>query len=131
MIGIESGVSIKTLFVGFAVVALALATCVILGQCVQNARFLRAYHRDVVQRFNALRIHKMLETLGVSRRRYMGSALSVEVEKHLQRCGHCPNTDACDRILREGDLSKANDICPNFEELVRYRPRRLDKDEIR
>ena len=131
MSAIETSVGVETLVVTFALVALAMVACIIVGRCIQNARFIRTYRRDVVQRFSALRIRKMLETLGVSQRRYMGKALSVDVEKHLRRCGHCPNTDACDHVLRERDLSKVDEICPNYKELLSYRPKRLGNTSIR
>lgn len=120
MNGSESGVGFEVVLVSLAATALILVALVILVQCVQNGRYLRAYHRDLVRRFCALRIQKMLETLGVSKRRYMAKALTVEVEKHLLNCQHCSNTEVCDRALEKGDVSGGEEFCPNFKELVRF-----------
>lgn len=123
MNGSESGIGFEVILVSLAVTALTLVALVILVQCVQNGRYLRAYHRDLVRRFCALRIHRMLETLGVSERRYMAKARHVEVERHLANCQQCPNTGTCDRALRQGDVSAGEEFCPNFRELVRFRRR--------
>jgi len=107
-----------------AACALGVAVFAMLVNCVQNCRFLRSYRQGLRQRINDLRIHRMLESLGVSRRRYMRKALIAEMETHLSRCQQCPNTPECDMATGKGDISDGDAFCPNFRELVKFSHRR-------
>ena len=104
--------------------ALSIAVIAMLLSCVQDCRFLRSFRHSQRQRFDHLRIRRMLESLGVNRRRYMRRALIAEVETHLNRCQECPNTPECDAALANGDTSDGDAFCPNFRELVKFSPRR-------
>jgi hypothetical protein len=104
--------------------ALSVAVIAMLVSCVYNCRFLRSFRQAQRRRFNDLRIRRMLESLGVNKRRYMRKALIAEVETHLNRCQQCPNTPECDAALANGDISDGDAFCPNFRELVKFSPRR-------
>ena len=104
--------------------ALLVAGLVMLFNCIQSSRFLRSYRQGLRQRIASLRIHRMLEALGVSRRSYMSKAAFSEVETHLDRCQQCPNTPECDAALEQGDTSNGEAFCPNFRKLVKFSRRR-------
>ncbi len=105
--------------------ALLVAGIAMLFNCIQSSRFLRSYRQDLNQRIGGLRIHRMLEALGVSGGSYMRKAAFSEVETHLSRCQQCPNTPECDAALEQGDTSNGEAFCSNFRELVKFsrRPR--------
>jgi hypothetical protein len=116
---------------GFGIIMLIVAGCALgvavvamLASCVQNCRFIRSFRQSQRQRLSHLRIHRMLESLGVSRRRYLRKAFITDVETHLNRCQECPNTPECDTALRKGDVSNGDAFCPNFRALIGFRARR-------
>jgi len=100
--------------------ALMVGVVAMLFNCIQDCRFLRSYRQSLRRRISDLRIHRMLESLGVSRRRYMRKALIAEVETHLSRCQQCTNTTECDAALDQGDTSNGDAFCPNFPELAKF-----------
>ncbi|MEA3277293.1 MAG: DUF6455 family protein [Pseudomonadota bacterium] len=112
-------------------VAVGIAFCAMLVQCVQNCRFLRAYRRDVTQRVNGLRLHKMLGCLGMSTKGYVRKALSSETEMHLNRCQQCATTTECDAALAKGDTSQAAAYCPNFPDLVQLSQQEFGGRDLR
>ncbi len=83
-------------------------------------RQLRNYRRELTERAESLRIHRMLERLGVSLPGYVKRTPSIDVEKHLVKCGCCADTDACDDYLAGGKNMDPNTFCPNFQELQKY-----------
>ncbi len=116
--------------IGYTLVVLAglamcITLCAMLGQCIQNCSFLRAYRRDLVKRVNGLRIRKMLARLGMSAKGYVRKALYSDVEMSLVRCERCPTPQECDRILARGDAPhpKTFGFCPNFPNLAQVSPR--------
>ena len=113
------------LFLIIAGGALAVAVFAMFFICIQNCRFLHSYRQGLRQRIGDLRIHRMLESLGISRRRYLRKALIAEVETHLSRCQQCPNIPECDAALEQGDTSNGDAFCPNFRELARFSRRRV------
>ena len=109
--------------------ALTVAVCAMLWNCIQDCRFLHSYRLGLRERINDLRIHRMLESLGVSRNRYMRKALITEVETHLHRCQQCPNIPECDAALEKADTSSGDAFCPNYRELAKFVPRRGGRED--
>ncbi len=106
-------VTILLLVVGLAF----LGMCFGMRGCLHE---LRAYREELMDRAKALRIHRMLERLGISLPRYVKRTPSIDVEKHLVNCGCCADTDACDDYLERGKDMDPNTFCPNFQELQKY-----------
>ena len=100
-------------------IAVAVAFIAMLVQCVRNCCFLRTYRKDLTQRTDGLRIHKMLGCIGLSTKGYIRRAFSSEVEMHLSRCQQCATTTECDAALTRRDRSQAHAFCPNFPDLIR------------
>ena len=90
------------LFIVVAGCALAVAVCAMLFNCIQDSRFLWSFRQGLSKRIRKLRIHAMLQALGVSCRSYMRKATIYEVETHLSRCEQCPNIAECDAALERG-----------------------------
>ena len=88
---------------------------------------LRSYRRKLLSRINKLRIHNMLARLGISPRRYLRKARSLDVEGQLLSCEHCKTTDACDAYLQKDSNVDEKTFCPNFTQLETYRPIRKCK----
>ena len=113
--------------IGYILVVLGSSTLVVVVflmvvQCAQNCMSLRTLQRNFMKRANELRIKKMLETLGMSTRSYVRKALCSQVAVQLNRCESCTETTKCDAALKKGDVQKATDFCPNFDDLVRLSP---------
>ncbi len=106
-------IAILLLVVGLAF----LGMCFGMRGCLSQ---LRAYRRELTERAKTLRIHRMLERLGVSLTGYVKRTPSIDVEKHLVNCGCCPDTDTCDDYLERGKDTDPNAFCPNFQDLQKY-----------
>lgn len=109
---------------------LVLAICVVVAgvslvwmiACVfRFQRQMRAYQRDLAARAWPLRIHKMLNRLGIGLPCYLRKASPIEVEKHLLVCEHCTTTHICDEYLKQGKTIDERSFCPNARELMGYR----------
>ena len=85
-------------------------------------KVLRSYRIELLSRVDQLRIHKMLARLGISPRRYIRKARSLDVERQLMACEHCKTTDTCDAYLEENSNVDEKTFCPNFTQLQSYRP---------
>lgn len=120
MNAIESAAGFELLVLVVSGLALGVTVCAILAKCIHNCRFLRSYRQHLRLRINGLRIHRMLESLGISTRRYMRKAYASEVETHLSRCRQCANTAECDAALGKGSTSGADAFCPNYHALVGF-----------
>ncbi|MEN8166514.1 MAG: hypothetical protein ABFR65_03435 [Pseudomonadota bacterium] len=94
--------------------------CGMVYLCIQNLRFILSYREDLKKRIDGLRIHRMLDCLGMSPMCYIRKVRHMEVEVLLNRCKHCPNTAVCDAALDTGDTSQADTFCPDFPELIRF-----------
>jgi len=102
-----------------AVIAVAfMVMCVGVGRC---KRQLHTYRRELSTRAKALRIHRMLERLGIGLPRYLKRAPSIDVESHLLKCASCEDTETCDAYLERGDNADPTTFCTNFQELVKFR----------
>jgi hypothetical protein len=78
------------------------------------------YREELDRQVRGLRLSKMLEYLGIDRRRYLHGQPAVQIHEHMRRCAACESTDLCDEIIetpgREGaDIS----FCPNADSLTK------------
>ena len=102
----------STFFIIVAGIVLAVTLCCVWCR-VCNAHRLR---RAVSGRLSMFRIGRMLQRLGISRRRFLGSQSRIRVEKQLFICEHCPDTETCDQYLDEGREIDERTFCPNYRE---------------
>lgn len=92
--------------------------CAGVGRCMRQ---LHAYRQELSAKVKALRIHGMLERLGIGLPRYLRRAQSIDVETHLLRCACCEDTQTCDAYLERGENVDPTTFCTNFQELVKFR----------
>jgi len=113
-------ITIWGVVIGLSVIFVVVRVC----NCMKA---LRSARRELLSRINKLRIHNMLARLGISPRRYLRKARSLDVEGQLLCCEHCKTTDACDACLEKDSNVDERTFCPNFTQLETYRPIRKCK----
>ena len=104
----------------FVVGVAFLLMCAGMGSCLRQ---LRAYRRELTVRARALRIHRMLDRLGVNLGGYLKRTPVIDVERQLDQCQCCPDTVACDDFLEGGKGTSPGSFCPNFHELQKHQGR--------
>ncbi len=86
----------------------------ILRNCQQG----ETYYQNLISRIKLLRLHRMLQALGIDTRKYVHSRQINEIEIHVQRCRQCGNTEQCDSELASGAVQHAGVYCPNNSDLL-------------
>lgn len=76
------------------------------------------YYQKLNDRIKPLRMHKMLQALGIDDQEYTRSNPVNEIEMHMNRCQECSNTEQCDTELETGKVTHADQYCPNNEALI-------------
>ncbi len=76
------------------------------------------FYQNLISRIKLLRMHKMMETLGVSPSSYAHGHPVNEIEMHMKRCQECSHTEQCDKELATGEATHAGKYCPNNRELL-------------
>ncbi len=77
------------------------------------------FYQNLIERIKLLRMHKMLQALGVDEKQYARSNSVNEIEKHMERCRQCVNTKQCDSELESRKIKHADQYCPNNEDLLK------------
>ena len=78
------------------------------------------FREDLDQQVRRLRLSKMLEYLGIDRRRYLHDQPVVQIREHIHRCEACETTDVCDQIIETPGREGADiGFCPNAESLTK------------
>ena len=98
-------------------VVVAIAFVVMCAGMRSCLRQLRDYRQDLTNRAKALRIHRMLDRLGVNLGGYVKRTPAIDVEKHLIQCRCCPDTGVCDDYLERAKNRHPSSFCPNFGDL--------------
>jgi len=76
------------------------------------------FYQKLNDRIKPLRMYKMLDALGVDDKQYTRGHPVNEIEKHMNRCQQCGNTEQCDSELESGQITHADQYCPNNEDLL-------------
>jgi hypothetical protein len=76
------------------------------------------FHHSLAEKFDHLRLSKMLSALGIDKTAYIYQTNVNDIHKQMNSCSACENTDECDERLAEPDL-KISEIafCNNETEL--------------
>lgn len=77
------------------------------------------FYQNLIERIKPLRMHKMLQALGVDEKQYTRGNPVNEIEVHMERCQQCSNTEQCDSELESGEIKHADQYCPNNEDLLK------------
>ena len=86
----------------------------IMRSCQQG----EAYYQTLISRIKPLRMHRMLQALGIETGKYARGHPVNEIEMHMQRCQRCSNTEQCDSELASGSVQHAEEYCPNNSDLL-------------
>lgn len=76
------------------------------------------WREALAERLLSLRIHRMLEHLGIDRRRYLCRVRGDKIRFHLGRCAVCADLEACDACLESGEPADDYGFCPNHDDLI-------------
>ena len=100
---------------------IALAVYIIIGlfrSIMKSSRQGETFYQNLIDRIEQLRMHKMLQALGIDEKEYTHSNQVNEIEMHMNRCRECSNTEQCDSELESGEIKHADQYCPNNEDLL-------------
>jgi len=90
----------------------------ILVNMFMNMKAGRKYFERMAEKLQALRLNKMLAALGIDTENYLATQRKLDIERHMDSCSHCKNTDKCDQHLENGDIDPDTiPYCNNEKEL--------------
>ncbi|MFW2440617.1 MAG: DUF6455 family protein [Arenicellales bacterium] len=76
------------------------------------------FYQSLISRIKHLRMHKMLQALGIDTGNYARGHQVTEIEMHMKRCRECSSTKQCDAELSSGETINAEEYCPNNKDLL-------------
>ena len=100
---------------------IALAVYIIIGlfrSIMKSSRQGETFYQNLLERIKKLRMHRMLQALGVNEKDYALAHPVSEIEMHMNRCQQCSNTKICDSELAQGEVKQAEQYCPNNKDLL-------------
>ena len=100
---------------------IALAVYIIIGlfrSIMKSSRQGETFYQNLLERIKKLRMHRMLQALGVNEKDYALAHPVSEIEMHMNRCQQCSNTEICDSELAKGEVKQAEEYCPNNKDLL-------------
>ena len=111
--------NLLSLIVGGLLTVLTLTFAVMLvSAIVFNLKAGKKYRNSLATRIDQLRLSKMLSAVGIDVNSYLHTQNIVDIQKHMDLCAACENTDTCDEQLADGHV-KVDDIvfCNNEKPL--------------
>ena len=108
-----------SLIVAGLLIMLTLAfTVMLVSAIVFNMKSGKKYRRSLARRFDQLRLGKMLSALGIDVNSYLHTQGIVDIQKHMDLCSACENTNTCDEQLAAGNIKASNiEFCNNEKSL--------------
>lgn len=107
--------------VGFSLTFFSLALA---WAILHNLREGKAFRHQLARRLEQLRLHRLMELMGLSTGQYLHRERIVDVERHLRACASCTQTSRCDQILDRAEPEAVADFCANYDELDALRRER-------
>ncbi len=99
------------------VLTLAFATMLV-SAIIFNLQAGKKYRHSLAKRIDQLRLSRMLSALGIDVNSYLHTQGIVDIQKHMDLCSACENTDTCDEQLADGHVRVADiDFCNNEKSL--------------
>ncbi|MCG6938835.1 MAG: DUF6455 family protein [Gammaproteobacteria bacterium] len=78
----------------------------------------RKFYDSLDQEFKKLRLNSMLGALGIDKTAYLYQTRVKDIQRHMNNCSACENTDECDEKLSSADLDVTRiEFCNNESEL--------------
>jgi len=103
--------SLLALFMLYVIVRM---TYVIMRNVIVGMEF----RKNLARKVDALRFNKMLAALGIDINNYLHTERVIDIERHIDKCSACQNTEICDDQLGKGPIQASNiDYCNNEESL--------------
>ncbi len=111
--------NVFSLIVAGLLTVLTLAfTVMLVSAIVFNLKSGTRFRSSLATRIDQLRRGKMLSALGIDVSRYLHTQSIVDIEKHMERCSGCGNTNTCDEQLAAGDINVSDiEFCNNEKSL--------------
>lgn len=106
--------------IAFGVLALLIAAFMVLlpVAIIFNMKAGMKYRQDLAGRIDKLRLSRMLTALGIDVNEYLASNPGIDIQKHMERCSACSNTEECDdRLARQEIDADHIGFCNNEESL--------------
>jgi len=106
---------IVAILLGFFV---ALLIVLLFTAIIFNMKKGRKYRQALAKKIEQLRLSKMLVALGIAPNAYLHDEHLTEINKHLERCEACENTEQCDEALATNNVNPAEiSFCNNEQSL--------------
>lgn len=116
----------QTLILVFFILLAIAITIGLLHAITKSSRQGETFYKNITDRIGQLRMHKMLQVLGINEKEYTRSNQVNEIEMHMKRCKDCGNTEQCDSEMESGEITQADQYCPNNEDLLRSLHKKLE-----
>ena len=110
--------TIETLIILFFILLTIFIIIGLFRSIMKSSRQGETFYQNLIDRIEQLRMHKMLQALGIDEKEYTHSNQVNEIEMHMNRCQECSNTEQCDSELENGEIKHADQYCPNNEDLL-------------
>ena len=109
----------QTLIIVFFILLTIVITIGLFRAVTKSSQQGETFYQKLSERIGQLRMHRMLQALGINEKEYTRSNQVNEIEMHINRCKDCGNTEQCDSELEGGEIKHADQYCPNNEDLLR------------
>jgi hypothetical protein len=110
----------ELILIAFGLGAIALIVWTSLA-IARNFRAGREFRERLMQRLQALRMHRVAKALGIDVEHCLHDEMVVRIEENMRRCEACEALEACDEKLAKGALSTDEiEFCPNRDCLAEY-----------
>ena len=102
----------------FLALLLAVFTGLLFITIIYNVKVGARYRESLANKFQSLRLNKMLLALGIDTYEYLHKENVVTIHEQMDRCSECGNTDECDDSLANNAVDAGNiDFCNNESSL--------------
>ena len=109
----------QTLIIVFFILLTLVITFGLFRAITKSSQLGETFYQKLTGRIGELRMHNMLQALGINEKEYTRNNQVNEIEMHINRCKNCGNTEQCDTELESGEIKHADQYCPNNEDLLR------------
>ena len=109
---------IESLIVFFFIILAAFTIVGLFRSIMKSSQQGETFYRNLTDRIKQLRMHRMLQALGVGEKEYALAHPVSDIEMHMDRCRQCSNTEQCDSELATGEVKQAEEYCPNNKDLL-------------
>jgi hypothetical protein len=99
----------------FTILAAAFAGLLLVA-ILANQKTARRYRQNMSEKLANLRLSRMLARHRIHQANYLHTQPVVDIEKQMQRCSNCTQTERCEEVL-SGDSAADTGFCANDGDL--------------